>query len=242
MSKFQLLLYRLRVCMVRISVKTPLGTAVGAGFHIGEGWIITAKHVVDGGQIEEVLPEAFAYSGTVAVHEICPSKDPLVDLAALRTDFNLSHYMGDNYKVDLGEGRSLDKVDYIQIGDHLDDWMDDSMVLTKALLMGYPPIPFSKRPVLVAVEAEVNAIVDRTDNPHPHFIISALPRNGFSGGPVISEHGILLGVFTESLLRSGSPTELGYGAAISIQPLLVLMDDYKIHPNNGNGKLLDELD
>jgi hypothetical protein len=97
--------------------------------------------------------------------------------------------------------------------------------MSRVLLLGYPPIPFSKDPVLVAAEGEVNAVIDKHISPHPHFILSAVPRSGFSGGPAISEHGFLLGVLTESLGKGGEATESGFFAAISIEPLLALLHD-----------------
>jgi hypothetical protein len=129
------------------------------------------------------------------------------------------------------------KEDHIIIGGHLDDWIsDDWMVLTEVLLMGYPPIPLAKERRLVAMRGEVNGVVDMYRGPpHPHFIISPLPRGGFSGGPVITSYGALLGVMTESLTLDGLPTELGYGAAITVEPLWGLLIDNHIYPASNAG-------
>lgn len=110
----------------------------------------------------------------------------------------------------------------------MDDWIGDELMLTKAVLVGYPPIPRSDRPVEVAVEVEVNAIIDRYDGPHPYFIMSSIPRGGFSGGPVISEYGFLLGVLIESLFWGGQSLEVGFAAVISIEPLLDLIYESQI--------------
>ena len=74
--------------------------------------------------------------------------------------------------------------------------------------MGYPPVPFSKEPLLVSTLAEVNAVVDKYTGGHPHFIVSALARGGFSGGIALTEEGHTLGVITESLGQNGKPEEL----------------------------------
>src|SRR5205085_10330938 len=84
----------------------------------------------------------------------------------------------------------------IPLGTHLDDWLNDqAFVLRQVLLMGYPPVPLSKRPVLIAASAEVNAVVDPyINNSHPHFILSSMPRGGFSGGPCLVEWDFALGL------------------------------------------------
>ena len=106
--------------------------------------------------------------------------------------------------------------------------------------MGFPPIPFSNSPNLVAVKAEVNAVIDKYIGPHPHFIISSVPRGGFSGGPVISEYGFLLGVLTESLIESDKPAEIGFASAISIEPLINLIYENNIDIGEGS-KFIKEL-
>jgi hypothetical protein len=76
---------------------------------------------------------------------------------------------------------------------------------------------------------------------HPHFIISPIPRGGFSGGPVVTSYGHLLGVMTESLVVDDLPAELGYGAAISVEPLWDLLMDNHIYPAS-NGDFIRELE
>lgn len=113
-------------------------------------------------------------------------------------------------------------------------------MLSKVLVMGYPPIPLSQGPVLVAVQGEINAIVDKYCGPHPHFVISSIPRGGFSGGPVISEYKFLLGIFVESLLDADQPVELGFASVLSIEPLLVLLQENGIYIH-GNSNILAEV-
>ena len=55
-------------------------------------------------------------------------------------------------------------------------------------------------------------------------------RGGFSGGPVLSEYGFLLGIVTESLVMNNQPEQLGYTAAISVEPLLTMLHENKIYP------------
>ena len=193
--------------MVHIIVKTSTGDyANGAGFHIGDGYIVTARHVIENHVIESVC--GYRYGRGISINKIFYPSDPRIDLALLATDFSLQYFLEKVTIVD-GEGNPTEKVGFIPLGGHLDDWLGDELVLSKVLLMGYPPIPLSQEPVLVAVEGEVNAIVDKYCGPHPHFVISSMPRGGFSGGPVISEYNFLLGVFVESLIDAEKNSRTG---------------------------------
>jgi len=220
-------LYQLyRPCIACVVVKDPTGDLNrGSAFHIGNGFLVTARHVVENVEIVEILPSAYAHQ-PVKVRRVHFSHSEHVDLAILETDYSLEHYMT---KVQIIEGdRQREKVDFIPIGGHLDDWLGDELVLSRALLVGFPTLPRVNSLVPVAVEAEVNAVVSRYDQPHAHFIISAVPRGGFSGGPVLSEYGFLLGVLTDSLFRADQPHELGFASAVSVEPLLELIHEAKI--------------
>ena len=227
MSNFTHLYQSYKVAMARITVKTPEGDlSTGSAFHIGDGWLVTAAHVLNGGEIEEVVGEE--YSSHLKIEKMILHEDERIDLALLKTDFDLSHYLTQTKFQNPTKG--FVQTDHIQIGGHLDDWIGDELVLSKVLLMGYPKIPFANRPVLVAAEGEVQAIIDKYNGPHPHFVISCMGRGGYSGGPVLSEYGVLLGVLTESLVMNEKTEELGYSSAISVEPLLTLLQANGIYP------------
>jgi S1-C subfamily serine protease len=147
-DRLQDLYHKYSVCMVRITVTTVGGEiATGAGFHIGDGWIVTARHVIEAGDISEVNP--YKFSDVVHVQDVILSSDETVDLAILRTDFNLERYMSEQYQL-AGVNRPW-KEDHIPIGGHFDDWLGDEFILSKVLIMGYPIIPQSNAPNIVAV-------------------------------------------------------------------------------------------
>ncbi|WP_413525214.1 S1 family peptidase [Photobacterium phosphoreum] len=227
MKNFTHLYQSFKYSMVRITVRTESGDlSNGSAFHIGDGWLATAAHVVNGGEIEEIVSEHCHEN--LEIEKIICHSDDRVDLAIIKTNLNLTHYLTRTTIVGAPEG--FVQTDHVEIGGHLDDWIGDELVLSKVLLMGYPPIPFSNGPVLLASVGEVNAIVDKYNGPHPHFIISNMGRGGYSGGPVLSEYGFLLGVLTESLVKNNQSEELGYSSAISVEPLLVLLQESGVYP------------
>jgi hypothetical protein len=224
---------RYKTCMVRIETITPEGDIHnGAGFHIGNGLIATAQHVVDY-KLRRVVSE---YVGSdVTVHKLHRHSNELVDLAVLETDFSIDAAlkMGTYRYVDGGSQPAAERHSQsIPLGGHLDDWIGDELVLSEVLLLGYPLIPLSKEPVLTAAVGHVNAIMDRYIGPHPFFIVSCMARGGFSGGPAISEYGFLLGVITSSFVANHQELELGFNGVITIEPLLDLLASHGLRPPN----------
>ena len=71
----------------------------------------------------------------------------------------------------------------LELGGHYDDWINDEYwMLSKATAFGYPPIPITKGPVLVAASVEINAVIDTRLDRYVRFVVSGAPRGGFSGG------------------------------------------------------------
>ena len=156
-------------------------------------------------------------------------QDQNIDLAVVQTDFEKkwdTSYFGHCKSSDRSSGP------FIPIGGHLDDWLDDAFILTRVILMGFPSVPLTREMELVAVAGDVNGIVDKYSTPHPYFIISSLPRGGFSGAPVIQEWNFLLGVLTESLATADNPLETGFAAVMTVEPLLVLLGQSGLRPRD----------
>lgn len=220
--------------VVYIWVELPNGDqSIGSAFHVGNGIFVTARHVVEGNKIQEIantirrdVPDE---SGNMTNHgvegrftTIFPSKgkvtkgpffhpDDAVDIAAL-----------------VVEGLDCP---IIPLGSHLDDWInDEAFSLAQVLVMGYPPIPFSREPTLIASRAEVIAIVDKYTGGHPHFIVSSIARGGFSGGPCLIEWDFTLGIVTESLVDGDASPESGYMAVLSVEPVYVCLSHHGILP------------
>ncbi|GAA1768210.1 serine protease [Luedemannella helvata] len=228
-------------CLVALETADVAGNiAIGTAFHLGDGILVTARHVVENRTITAAVSHRYAKLSLESI-EVILSGAPDIDLALLKTDFSLEHYMSDRLTIHLGVNTVARKIDHIEIGGHLDDWINDSLVLMPVVLMGFPPIPTSSEPVLVAARGEVNAIIDSYLGPqHPLFVISPISRGGFSGGPVLTDSGWLLGVMVQSLVTDHAPPELGFGVALTIEPLLSLLHANDLYPGS-NAELMREL-
>lgn len=206
--------------------------AIGTCFHIGDNVFITARHVVDNYKIKEI-------GTTVYQRRYFETEETKgTGFAEVSMDYfpqKTSKFKGPYYHPDDNIDIAALVVDEIQcavlpLGEHLDDWLGDEFVLSQAVIMGYPIIPFSHQPLLISSKCEINAIVDKYTGGHPHFILSSMARGGFSGGPALSENGFVLGVATESLVINNQPTELGYLSVMSVEGIYNCIAHHKIVP------------
>jgi hypothetical protein len=234
---------RFRGSIAFVEVESADGKrGIGSAFHVGEGVFVTARHVVEGKKILQVgttedvyiplegeeagQPRAELQIGEdqIPVHWIAPqvlalrndprlSSDPLVDVAVFQVE-------------DIDP-----RTPVMLLGSHLDDWLGRSdFVLSQVVVLGYPPIPLTREPTLIATRADVVAQIDRYDAPNVHFVVSSMARGGFSGGVAYSEYGFVLGVITQSLVSDGKPEELGYSTVTSIEPILTCLADCGMLP------------
>jgi Trypsin-like peptidase domain len=244
-SSVQELYLRYGCCMAYIAVERDGDENIGSAFHVGDGVFVTARHVVDGQRIREMrLTDVDLFyksdlfpkesDGTCQVtkdsHRICDDirgqvtiiggpwfhPNPDIDVAAIRVS-------------GMAPGAHC-----VPLGGHLDDWVGTGQFeLSEALVLGYPPIPFTREPVLIAAGCQINAVVDLDIGPRRqmHFILSAVPRGGFSGGLALSEWGFALGVITQSLLTRAGPPELGYFTTTSIEAVYECLSHHHVLPD-----------
>jgi S1-C subfamily serine protease len=207
-----------RTCMTHIVSRTSEGDLTnGSGFHIGDGYIATARHVA----ASDVTEVSVAATGQpLRIRSTILNDDENVDVALLATD--------------------LVQDEHIILDDVVDGAIvEEDLVLSKVVLLGYPPIPMARSDYLVAATGEISAVV-RKYTPHsfPHLIISSMPRGGFSGGPVLSFEGRLVGLLTESLHDDPEEaTELGFNAALTVERIWTLLQERDIYPG-GNALFL----
>jgi len=208
---------------------------IGTCFHIGAGVFVTARHVVEGRSIQCI---GFDDDDT-SLHLLSKPEH-----WGEKTHGSITICSGPHFHPDETIDVACFKAEphperYIPLGGHLDDWLGQyELVLYRTLVLGYPPIPFSNRPVLVASVGEINALVDKYTGGHPHFIVSTMARGGFSGGPALvayNEENInggtaVLGLVTESLTTNGRDPELGYLAVLTVEPIYDCLETHDLLP------------
>lgn len=169
-----------------ISVNAEGDQGIGAAFHVGDGVFVTARHVVEGMvschiEIDDYRLYYLAEGAwKKLIHE---------NLTQIPVEAKLHP----DHRKDVAAFvvPKLANLPAIPLGDHLDDWIPDhDFVLDEVLILGFPPLPLSRKNVLVATRAQINAAVDLINVEHVHFIVSAMARGGFSGGVVLSEWGL----------------------------------------------------
>jgi hypothetical protein len=244
--KAQELFLRYAPCMAYIAVRDGKGDQnIGSAFHVGDGIFVTARHVVDGLAIDEVKP---THELRRPLKEVIPEytdemiqtitdtvgKTPTwpVFQKSLRTI--KGPFFHPDAAIDVAvfatEGLHL-ATPHVPLGTHLDDWIyRTNFVLSEVLILGYPPIPLTRQPHLVSSRAEVNAVVTIAQSSRVHFVVSATPRGGFSGGLALSEHDFALGLVSSSLIRDHAAAELGFMAVISVEPIYECLAAHKLLP------------
>jgi hypothetical protein len=208
---------------------------IGTCFHVGEGVFVTARHVIESRRNIEIgfddphlktdLLFGSHYWSVGSPHTISITQGPFyhsdasVDVACFRANV------------------SPDEA--IPLGGHFDEYLSEhEFLLNKTLVVGYPSIPLTDRPVLVASTGEVNSIVDLYNGRHPHFLISTMARGGFSGGPVLIAYNELnedsgtaaLGLVTQSLVKDFSAPEYGYMAVLTVEPIYACLESAGVLP------------
>lgn len=199
------LLKRYRWCVIGVeSVDENGDVGIGTAFHIGDGYFVTARHVLEGRTVTDIV-QSGGLAEVQAVHAVVFHEDPTVDLAIIST--------------------TATHAEAIDLGNDLTALGEQDLVLDEVLLLGYPPIPFARQPELFAIAGQVNGELWRRDG-DTQYLISTPARGGFSGGPVVHESGQLLGVLIEALGRREAPWEAPVAAVLStghVQRLLLTM-------------------
>lgn len=123
---------------------------IGTCFHIGENVFITARHVVEDRNITKIA------TTNAGIREVAGSYVASYTAGeAKRID---GPYFHPNPNYDLAalriEGLLAPQIPFLPV---LEDRFDNKLLLREVVIMGYPPIPGSRSPVLVCSRAEVNA-------------------------------------------------------------------------------------
>ncbi|ABL71208.1 S1 family peptidase [Paracoccus denitrificans] len=224
-----------------ITVETPEGDqGIGTAFHIGEGVYLTARHVIEGNRVLSVVPHTRGILFKKDLRKFVPTNSmmngeiPTWSLNHSSPKIADGPYYHENANIDVAAFR-LRGIDintpHLVLGGHYDDWINDEYwMLSKATAFGYPPIPLTNGPVLVAASVEINAVIDTRLDRYVRFVVSGAPRGGFSGGPVFHEWGFVLGMTIESLERQGAKHEGGFFTVLSIESLRECLENHGLLP------------
>ncbi len=244
--KAQELFVRYAPCMAYIAVRDAKGDeSIGSAFHVGDGIFVTARHVVEGFAIDEVRP---THELRRPLKEVIPEytdemiqtitdaigKPPTWPVFQKSLRIIKGPFFHPDAAIDVAvfATESLHPgTPHVPLGRHLDDWIyRTNFVLSEALILGYPPIPLTREPYLVSSRAEINAVVTIAQNSKVHFIVSATPRGGFSGGLALCEYDFALGLISSSLMRDHTAAENGFMAVISVEPIYECLATHKLLP------------
>lgn len=216
------------VSVAYVAVRDAEGhESIGTAFHVGRGVFLTAKHVVSGRAIVAVGTTLSHYvedpngtkripRGYGALHRgVGPFRLTTVDGPYLSAHADAAFFVAP-------ETAELPAIRLS--GPHFGLLDMNDFVLDDVVVMGYPPVPLSRGPILLAMRAQVSGVVEKyLGCGSPHFIASTMARGGLSGGPAISG-GRALGIITESLIDDPDrPAELGYMAILTTDPIHALL-------------------
>ena len=227
---------KFRACVAFIETTDAGGTVgIGTCFHVGEGVFVTARHVLQGRTIRVIGFDDFSANRQLLENPKDWGSKPHGSVSIVSGP----HFHKDT-SVDVACFKAVPfPRSYIPLGGHFNDWLGQyELVLHRTLVLGYPPIPLSGKPVLVASIGEVNALIDKYTGGHPHFLVSTTARGGFSGGPALvaynedNEDGgtAALGLVTESLVANDREPELGYMAVLTVEPIYACLGSHGILP------------
>jgi len=186
------------------NVKITDNTNIGSGTFINKHTIITCKHVIDELNKNDLLIED-EDGKKYNVKKYIRHQDENIDLLKIITEeeFNFFHH----------------------------SISTETRITEKVLVFGYPPIPLSSKPFLVANLGEISSIVDNYLDGTDCLILSCITRPGNSGGPIINEFGKLIGIVTQNRQHKFSPIfqdmenldinkSIAYGTGISAKHIL----------------------
>jgi V8-like Glu-specific endopeptidase len=187
--------------------------SIGTAFHIGDGYFVTAKHVLEGNRILEVSTTQPLNVNTEyhSAHLSAATRPRTLKV------IGEPQYAEGDVDVAVFRVEEASEIPAIKLSSTDDIYQsEDILLLSSVVCVGYPPIPLTTHPFQVAVDAKINAVTRVRGSNYLTYVISATSRGGFSGGPVIDESGRAIALVTESLVRDNHLVETGFFTCLSI--------------------------
>jgi Trypsin-like peptidase domain len=249
------LFYEHASAMAYVAVERRDGThSIASAFHVGEGVFVTSRHVVEGNTIREVkITESLGlstrdYLASQGKHNLSEEEVAEYDKEIAGPDGTPRRWRYYHPPLEVASGPhfarepNLDVAAFrvrnihpatgvVKLGVHFDDWVYRAeWRLSDAIVLGYPPVPMVNEPTLIAAKAEIHTHVVPRHSNAVHFLLSATPRGGFSGGVAIYEDGNALGVVTSSLIMNYEPEQLGFFAVLSVEAIVSCLIANRLYP------------
>jgi hypothetical protein len=204
---------------------------IGSCFHLGNGLFVTARHVVENKQLLQIGRHDLSLKtspdgGKTTTH------GPFLYKGKVKVSFHPDE------KIDIALIQLVEDVRQKSPPRNIYPWLildgsrealtEGEILGEEVFVLGYPPIPFNGdpdgNPNIVLLGGEIASVFLHRYAKRRHYVISGMARGGFSGGPVLSQSGDVIGVIVESLCEASnsqmSTTELGFLAAISTQAIV----------------------
>lgn len=143
-------------------------------------------------------------SGTLLASNIILTCKHVVDKYKIEgIIINNEHYDLVDIKLSESKDIALVQISQCNLEPSNDIILGAGEVLEQIITFGYPPIPMLRETPLSVQKGEINAI-SKDYNGDEHLIYSSIVRPGNSGGAIISEKGLFVGMVTEHLERKTS--------------------------------------
>ena len=222
--------HQCRRSVAYVTVESIDGTeSIGTAFHIGQGYFVTAKHVVDKNQIIEIGITQ-PHNKLIEYHQAPLSENERPRI--LKVDLNPVFSESEVDDVAVFRVQEYEGLPSVQLSSvHDMHQSEDLALLSNVLCIGYPPIPLTIHPFQVAVNATISALITMRGSGYLSYVVSATARGGFSGGPIINSEGHAIGLVTDSLVRDSNAVETGFMACLSISAAADLALKYGWNPD-----------
>lgn len=143
---------------------------IGSGCFIDKTTIATCRHVIE--DLKQKIKIIDESGKEYTIKNVVYHPNDMYDLAKVTVN---EEYTGFTYQFE-----------------------DSVSIIQKAIVFGYPPIPLTSKPFLVANLGEISSIVDDYHSKAECLILSCITRPGNSGGSVINENGKLIGIMIQN--------------------------------------------